>query len=116
MKSNVRELFLYHVRDQYLFPFSRLVYPYIFWRLAAYEKFMGLIGEAYSFQGSQATIVQPILSPPWHRSLSEFKFIDLKTAVSLALFAGCFFSYFRTVFLSFSPHGPHGGQHIPGDR
>jgi hypothetical protein len=48
MKINALELFLYHVRDQYLFPLSKFVYPYIFWRLAAYEKFMGLIGEAYS--------------------------------------------------------------------
>ena len=73
------------------------------------------IGEAYSFRGSPATNVQPILSPP-HRSLSEFNFIDLKTVISLALFVSCFFSYFRIVLLSFSPHGPHGGQHISGDR
>ena len=116
MKFNVLELFLYHVRDQYLFPLTKLLYPYIFWRLAAYEKFMGLIGEAYSIEGSPATIVQPILSPPWHRSLSESRFIDLKTVISLALFVNRFFSYFRIVLLSFSPHGPHGGQHIPGDR
>jgi len=57
----------------------------------AYEKFMGLIGEAYSKLGTRATIVQPILSPPSHRSLSEFKFIDLKTAAGLALFAGWIF-------------------------
>jgi hypothetical protein len=51
MKFNVLELFLCHVGDQYLFPLTKLVYPYIFWRLAAYEKFMGLVGEAYSKQG-----------------------------------------------------------------
>jgi hypothetical protein len=54
MKFNVPELFLYHVRDQYLFPFSRLVYPYIFLRLAAYEKFTGLVGEAYSKRGASS--------------------------------------------------------------
>jgi len=39
-----------------------------------------------------------------------------KTVAGLALFVSRFFSYLRTVLLSFSPHGPHGGQHIPGDR
>jgi len=76
----------------------------------------GLLGRHTQSRGSPATIVQSILSPPWHRSLSEFKFIDLKTVAGLILFASRFFSYFRTVLLSFSPHGPHGGQHIPGDR
>jgi hypothetical protein len=66
-------------------------------------------------KGPPAAIVQSILSPPWHRSLSEFKLIDLKTVASLALFASCFFSYFWTVLFSFSPHGPHGGHHISGD-
>ena len=73
-------------------------------------------GGTLKIGGSPATIVQSILSSPWHRPLSEFKFIDLKIVTSLVLFAVAFSSYFQTVLLSFSPHHPHGGQYIPGDR
>lgn len=65
--------------------------------------------------GAPMTIAFLILSPPWHRSLSEFKFIDLTTVTDLAPFVNRFFSYLRIILLSFFPHSPHGGQHVPGD-
>ena len=78
-------------------------------------KIVGLIGEAYSSKGVSRTIDKSILSPPWQRSLSEFEFINLKTVAGLALFVSWLFSYLRVVLLSFFPHSPHSGQHIPGD-
>ena len=65
--------------------------------------------------GLEATIALPILSPPLNRSLSEFKFIEFKTAAGLALFVDSLFFYLRIILLSFSPQSPHGGQHVPGN-
>jgi len=72
-------------------------------------------GGILKIKGSPRTIVFLILSPPYYRSLSEFKSIDLTTVAGLALFVIGSFSYLRIVLLSFFPHRPHGGQHIPGD-
>ncbi len=70
-------------------------------------------GGILSLKGTSRVTSLAILSPPWHLSLSELKFIDLKTVPGLALFVGRFFSYLRIVFLSFFPHGQHGGQNTP---
>jgi hypothetical protein len=36
-----------------------------------------------------------------------------KQWLSLGLFMRRVFPYLRIIFLSLSPHGPHGGQHFP---
>ena len=94
----------------------KLVYPRIFWRLTAYEKLWGYREGILSLKGTSGVTSLAILSPPWHLSLSEFKFIDLKAVPGLALFVGCFFSYLRIIFLSFFPHGQYGCQNIPSYR
>lgn len=65
--------------------------------------------------GLEATIAQLILSPPLNRSLSEFTSIEFKTAAGLVLFVDSLFLYLWIILLSFSPHGPHGSQHVPGN-
>ena len=75
----------------------------------------GIDGEAYSKTGTSKDHVISDTLPARHRSLSEFILIELQTMTGLALFVTFFGSYLRIIFFTLFPHGPHRGQHIPGN-
>jgi len=105
---HVLELILYHVHAQYLFLWSKLVYPYIFRRLTAYEKLWGF-REAYSRKGPLTTLKCRYSPLPLIGHCQSSNSSTSKTVTGLDLLVSRLFSYFWVVFLSFSPHGPHGG-------